>query len=255
MTDPDPTPVRLRLDAALDDLAVTFRGMTAHPDEYNCFCHWGTAADLARLKTPDVDLDPDLLRRSWEATDWHDHAAVLRRILPALATTLVDGLAEPTLFGIEGVGYSLVRGGWQQWPSEQVAAVRAFLDAWWAHSLTAPDAAVPAHEVLEVCVEATVTLAPWLATWETLNDSTADQRLAEAVTRWEYDLLTDQLPWYTWTNDPEDLLTTLTTWLIRHAPARLRAHGAPEHLLHRLRLLSLTGPARWTNPHWPSHPY
>ncbi|MEU7833761.1 MULTISPECIES: hypothetical protein [unclassified Nonomuraea] len=101
MTNPDATtPVRLRLNAALDGLATTFRGMTADPDEINCTCHWGSAQDLARLKTPDVALDPDLLRRSYEATDWDDHAAVLRRILPSLASALVDGhgpLGRPTL--------------------------------------------------------------------------------------------------------------------------------------------------------------
>lgn len=37
----------------------------------------------------------------------------------------------------------------------------------------------------------------------------------------------------------------LTAWLLRHAPARLRAHGAPEELLHQIRLLGLTGPERW----------
>jgi hypothetical protein len=42
----------------------------------------------------DVELDPDLLRRTWEAPDWDDHASVLRRILPQLATALVNGLVE-----------------------------------------------------------------------------------------------------------------------------------------------------------------
>ena len=59
----DQTPERLRLDAALNRMAVTFRGMTARPDENNCECHWGSAEDLAQLKVPDVELDPDLLRR------------------------------------------------------------------------------------------------------------------------------------------------------------------------------------------------
>ncbi|MGW0856883.1 hypothetical protein [Streptomyces sp. NPDC002690] len=39
-------------------------------------------------------------------------------------------------------------------------------------------------------------------------------------------------------------------------PARRRldrAHGAPEELLHRPRLIGLTGPARWEDPHWPGH--
>ncbi|RSO09976.1 hypothetical protein DMH26_00265 [Streptomyces sp. WAC 05379] len=36
-------PARRRLSAALGNLAVTFRGMTARPDEHNCECHWGSA--------------------------------------------------------------------------------------------------------------------------------------------------------------------------------------------------------------------
>jgi hypothetical protein len=75
-------PARRRLSAALDNLVVTFHGMTAHPDEHNCECHWGSLEELSLLKTPDVELEPDLLRRTWRAIDWTDHAAVLRRILP-----------------------------------------------------------------------------------------------------------------------------------------------------------------------------
>jgi hypothetical protein len=227
--------------------------MTAHPDEHNCECHWGSAEDLARLKVPDVELDPDLLRRTWQAPDWDDHGSVLRRILPQLASALVSGRVEP-LLGMEEVGFSLTLGYWQQWPAEQAAAVRSFLCAWWAHSLTESDAAVPAYEVLPLCAEASATLNPWLLSWEALTHPVADQRLAEAVAHWEYDLLGDQLPWNTW-NNKEDTRAALTAWLIRHAPARLRAHGAPEHLLHRVRLPNCSGPARWEDPHWPDYRY
>ena len=54
----------------------------------------GSAEELAQLKVPDVELDPDLLCRTWRASDWDDHASVLRRILPQLATVLVKGLVE-----------------------------------------------------------------------------------------------------------------------------------------------------------------
>ncbi len=84
-------PARRRLSAALDNLAVTFHGMTARPDEHNCECHWGSPEELSLLKTPNVELEPDLLRRAWQATDWTDHAAVLRRVLPQFATALVAG--------------------------------------------------------------------------------------------------------------------------------------------------------------------
>ncbi|RPF30422.1 hypothetical protein EDD92_0189 [Streptomyces sp. TLI_185] len=244
---------RLRLDAAVDGLAVTFRGMTAHPDEHNCDCHWGSAEDLAQLKVADTELDPDLLRRTWEAIDWSDHASVLRRILPQFATSLVNGLIEP-LFGMETVGRSFALGHWQQWPAEQAAAVEEFLHAWWAHTLTDPDPAVPAYEVLVLCAEASGALSPWLHTWEALTGAAADQHLAEAATQWEYDLLGDQLPWDAWENG-EEMRAELTVWLVRHAPTRLRAIGVSEELLHRIRLLGVTGLDRWEDPHWPGHRY
>ncbi|GGQ23464.1 hypothetical protein [Streptosporangium pseudovulgare] len=249
----DQTPARFRLDAALNHMAVTFRGMTAHPDERNCECHWGSAEELARLKEPDAELDLDLLHRTWRAGDWDDHASVLRRILPQLSGALVGGLVEP-LFGMEEVGRSFARGQWQQWPAEQAAAVREFLNAWWAHTLLDSDPAVPAHEILALCAEASATISPWLHVWEAQTCAVADRHLVEAVTRWEYDLLGDQLPWESWDNE-EEMCTELTAWLIRHAPARLRAANAPVELLHRIRLLGLTGPARWEDPHWPGYRY
>jgi hypothetical protein len=86
----------------LDRVAATFRGMTAHPDEHNCECHWGSAEELAQLKVPDMELDADLLRRTWQASDWHDHASVLRRILPHFATALVSDRGT-------------CQGWWDQW--------------------------------------------------------------------------------------------------------------------------------------------
>ncbi|WP_371572172.1 hypothetical protein [Streptomyces sp. NBC_01314] len=247
------TPVRRRLDGALDGLAVTFRGMTARAGETQCDCHWGSEEDLAQLKVPEVELDPDLLGRTWRAYDWEDHGAVLRRILPQFARALVSGLVEP-FFGMGEAGRSFARGRWQQWPAQQSAAVWEFLHAWWAYSLTEPEPAVPAHEVLGLCAEASATLGPWLTAWETLEHRVADQRLAEAAAHWEYDLLGDQLPWDAWDN-ADALRTELANWLVRHAPARLRAQNVPEELLHRIRLIGLRGPARWEDPHWPGHRY
>ncbi|MFD9809459.1 hypothetical protein ACFWZZ_20100 [[Kitasatospora] papulosa] len=253
MTQTGRTPSRLRLDAALADLATTFGGMTAVPDEDNCECHWGSAEELAQLKTPDVELAPDLLRRTWQAVDWRDHGAVLRRILPQFAAALVDGRVEP-LFDMGDVGQSFARGGWQRWPAPQAASVREFLHAWWADSLTARDPAVPAYEVFALCAEASGAVAPWLAEWERAVDPTADRRLVEAVDHWEYDLLGGELPWYAWVHD-EKLIGELSAWLAVHAPARLDSHGASEELRHCVRLLGVSGPARWEDPHWPGHTY
>ncbi|MFD8566789.1 hypothetical protein [Streptomyces sp. NPDC059639] len=123
-------------------------------------------------------------------------------------------------------------------------------------SLRDPSPAVPAHEVLTLCAEASATLTPWLGVWETNDHRVADQHLGAAAARWEYDLLGDQLPWDTWEWDNADTLRTeLTSWLARYAPARLRAQDAPDELLHRIRLMGLTGPARWSDPHCPNRHY
>ncbi|MFG3095462.1 hypothetical protein [Streptomyces sp. NPDC048202] len=238
-------PARVRLDRALDDLATAFHGMTARADETQCTCHWGGADELALLKVPDLELAPDLLRRTWSAPDWSDHGAVLRRVLPQFARALVGG-AEAVTTKAE-VGQSFARGCWQQWPVRQRDVVEEFLHAWWAHSLTAPAPAIPVHDLLVLCAEASATLTPWLAAWEALDHPTADRHLAEAAAIWTRDLLDDELPWPTW-HDEDPLRTELVTWLARHAPIRLRAH---DTLLHRIRLAALPTPARWEDPHWP----
>jgi hypothetical protein len=246
----DDAPGRSRLDAALARLSATFRGMTARPEEHNCECHWGSAEELAQLKVPDVELDPDLLRRTWEAPDWDDHASVLRRVLPQLAAAIVNGRAE-TCSGLDEVGRSLARGEWQRWPADQAAAVREFLGACWAHSLTDPHPLVPAHEVLALCVEASGTLSPWLKTWETIiTHPTAGERLAEAVARWEGDLLRDELPWDA-LEDEESKVAELSAWLARHAPGRLRAPGPCVEVPRQIRLPGLSDPASEDAPDWP----
>ncbi|WP_329287018.1 hypothetical protein [Streptomyces sp. NBC_01455] len=249
-------PARRRLRAALDNLAGAFRGMTAHPDEYNCDCHWGSSEELSLLKTPDVELEPDLLRRTWQAVDWTDHAAVLRRILPQFATVLVAGRAE-ALSRLDEAGYCFARGRWQEWSDDQADAVRDFLHAWWVQSLTDPDAIVPAHEVFLVCAEASGTVGPWLAEWERRTGHLSDRRLAEAAAEWEYELLGDSLPWGVcwYEHDEEEMRAELVRWLLEHATVRLRESGASVDLRHRIRLLGLTEEDRWTDPHWPGHRY
>ncbi|MGV9690854.1 hypothetical protein ACWDUX_17275 [Streptomyces sp. NPDC003444] len=251
----DDASARPRLDRALDGLAVVFRGATARSDEVQCACHWGSAEELALLKVPDVVLDPDLLHRTWGSLTWRDHGAVLRRVLPQLAGELVTGRGR-SRFRMYEVGQAFARSEWWRWPERQAGAVREFLHAWWADTLTDPDPAVPAHELLELCAEASGTLGPWLAVWEALDEDVADRHLAEATDRWQYDLLGDELPWYVWEEEHEESFRTgLVAWLVRHAPTRLGPRGVHEDLLHRVRLMGLAGPARWEDPHWPGHRY
>ncbi|MFJ6757279.1 hypothetical protein ACIQNK_19930 [Streptomyces sp. NPDC091273] len=250
--DPDEAAARARLDRALDRLAVTFRGMTARADEVQCDCHWGSAEELARLKVPDTELDPDLLHLAWSTPDWSDHGAVLRRVLPQFARELTAGLGAHA-YAIDHVGTSFERGEWQQWPAEQSAAVGEFLHAWWAHTLRTPDPAFPAEDLLPLCREASGALGPWLAVWEAAEGPVADRHLAETLDSWTTQLLVGYLPWFsrssTWEED-EAVHDELTSWFARHAPARLRAHGASEELLEDVRLLGLPGPVREADPHW-----
>uniref|UniRef100_A0AAU2JP86 DUF4253 domain-containing protein n=1 Tax=Streptomyces sp. NBC_00049 TaxID=2903617 RepID=A0AAU2JP86_9ACTN len=262
MTEPEHGPAaraaRARLDRALDHLAVTFRGMTARADEAQCDCRWGSPEELALLKLPDTELDPDLLHRTWSAPDWDDHGAVLRRVLPQFARALTGGLGDHA-YDITRVGTSFHRASWQQWPEPQSAAVREFLLAWWCHTLLTPDPAVPVHELLPLCAEASGAIGPWPAVWEELRHPVADRHLTDTVEEWVRDLLEDSLPRWTWAvwseEEAEDVRTELAARLAREAPARLRADGAGDELLDAVRLLGLTHADRWTDPHAPHHRY
>lgn len=241
MTDPsDPQ----ALGEALDRLTSTFRGMTAHADEIQCECHWGSEGELASLKVPDVELDPDLLRRTMWAPDWDDQASILRRVLPQLAAAMVDGGVDD--YDLSHLGESIGRAHWQQWPTDQAAAVRTFLEAWWAHCLTSA-VAPPAHEAFALCTEAAGRVNLWLAIWETLDHPLATRRLAELVDEWGLTLLSDDLPWPT-IDRKEEKLRDLTNWLLTHAPRRLAGH---DRLLNILNRLAIAGPARWDGPDWP----
>ncbi|NBE83059.1 hypothetical protein GVV04_19235 [Micromonospora sp. NEAU-HG-1] len=240
---PDPIDVTRRLDAALAGVAATFRGMTAHRQESNCECHWGSAEELAQLKTPDVPLDDDLLRRTYWTTDWRYPGPLLRRILPQLTQGLVAGTVEPPTMA--DLGHLFAAGRWQKWPTTQGAAVREFLDAWWVHVLAEPDAKVPAHEALTLLAEATTKLTPWLSTWtESLTNTVARRRLVTAADEWMYDLFRDDLPWSSW-HDEDTWCPALSLWVLRHAPAALREHDASAELLDQVRRLALPYPDRW----------
>ncbi|WP_020390260.1 hypothetical protein [Kribbella catacumbae] len=234
----------LALDDALARITRNFRGATAHADEIQCECHWGSAEELASLKVPDVVLDPDLLRRTVWATDWADQASVLRRVLPQLAVAMAEGGVDD--YDLPHLGEWIARGNWQQWPIDEAAAVGTFLEAWWVRSLTSP-AALPAHQALTLCGGAAGTVGPWLAFWETLDHPLATQRLAELVDEWGLILLSDDLPWST-IDRKDEKLRELTAWLLTHAPGRLAGH---DRLLNILNRLTITGPARWDDPDWP----
>ncbi|MFE7529140.1 hypothetical protein ACFU7Y_25980 [Kitasatospora sp. NPDC057542] len=108
---------------------------------------------------PGVELDPGLLRRTWQIPGWSDRGAVLRRILPPLACAVVDSRSES--FGYrDEIGVSLAHGRWQEWAEEQATAVREFLHAFRAHSLVTSAPATHPHQTLVLCAEASGELRP-----------------------------------------------------------------------------------------------
>lgn len=209
VTDPLLRDAQLRLDAALEKRTAMFRGAVAAPDEVQCTCHWGSAEELALLKVPDVGLRPERLRRAWQAADWKDRGAVLRRVLPQLASDLADRESE-SFRCMDDIGLAFARARWSEWPPQQVAAVREFMDAFWIRSLATPDG--QAGDVLAFCVEASGEPSPWLDAWKALDHPAADRNLVEAVDRWRVALRIHELPWVS-THDEDEVLAVLTTWL------------------------------------------
>ncbi|WP_327031027.1 hypothetical protein OG989_16600 [Micromonospora sp. NBC_01740] len=242
---PDLTDVNRRLDAALAGVAAAFRGMTAHRRESNCECHWGSAEELALLKTPDAPLDEELLRRTYWTTDWHYPGPLLRRILPPVTRRLAAGEVE-SVSGMDPLARLFVKGRWQDWPAAQRDAVREFLAAWWQHTLVDPGAKVPAHEALAFVAEVSGQLAPWLYSWaRLLADPTARRRLVAAADEWSYDLVVDRLPWSSWRDEEDTACLALSMWVLRHAPAALREHDASAELRDLVQLLALPDADRW----------
>ncbi|HEY3514441.1 MULTISPECIES: hypothetical protein [Kribbella] len=89
---------------------------------------------------------------------------------------------------------------------------------------------------------------------EAVRHPLADQRLAEALTQWDFHLLQDMLPWSTLAHE-EEKRRDLTTWLLRVAPSRLGNNGDADHLRNVLRLMAITGLARFDDPRWPFPAY
>ncbi|MBO1331911.1 hypothetical protein [Streptomyces sp. VRA16 Mangrove soil] len=256
-TTPRTTPRTARLTAALDRIGEVFGGMTASPDETGCtFCY--APEDIALLRQPDVPLPEDLLRSFFHEVPDHfdDHAAVLRRLLPQFTRWLADGSEAGSLgYGPCGLG----RTRWPEtWPRLQADAVREFIDAWWDDLLSAgPDARYDIDDAFSYAACMGGTITPLLERWsrDPLGGP-ADRALASACAHWDTDLLEDDYGlsvflWWQWFDRPEPV-AEFQTWLVEHAPARLRAGGADEDLITRIGLLALPYDARWADPHWES---
>jgi hypothetical protein len=56
---------------------------------------------------------------------------------------------------------------WRAWPSEQAAAVEAFVHAWWDDTLTTPEPPYPVRDVFETCATILGDLTPLLDRFRT----------------------------------------------------------------------------------------
>jgi hypothetical protein len=234
------------LAAALADIDTVFNGF-ASPTETGCErCY--LPEETAYLRTPYTRVPADLVRRFVFKSPGHfeDHAAVMRRLLPQTAHAMADG----SLDGIGWGAHGLSRVDWRAWPSEQAAAVEAFVHAWWDDTLTTPEPSYPVHDVFETCATILGDLTPLLDRFRT--QPVVEAHVVSCASAWLYDLITDDSPFHWWHRDDDgSLVTVLRSWLAAHAPARLRAQNEPD-LAIRAELLALTYDDRWAHPYWTS---
>jgi hypothetical protein len=175
-------------------VAETFSGMTARAGESGCGRCF-SEDEVALLRSPDVPLPADLVRRvaQKEPGHWDDQAAVIRRVLPQFVVLLASGVGEPEL-----MARGLAAGGWPQWPGEQARSVAGFLEAWWTHTLRTASPPTTAPEVFASCVTASSTVTPWLARWEAEMGAIAGRHLQDSVHWWREDLASDTSPFSWW---------------------------------------------------------
>ncbi|MFD9435737.1 hypothetical protein [Streptomyces sp. NPDC060002] len=216
------------LAAAVARVAKTFGGMTAQADETGC----GRCFDegeVELLRTPDVPLPADLVRRvaQKDPFHWDDQPAIIRRVLPQLVVVLAEDVAEPDL-----MARGLAAAGWSGWPGEQAGAVAGFLEAWWTHTLRTRSPPVSACVVFESCVTVSSSVTPWLARWEAEMSPVARRHLADSVGWWREELMSDDSPftWW-WGTEAEERAAwhEVKTWLAGQAQPAVVPEGLGPH--------------------------
>ncbi|MFF3332111.1 hypothetical protein ACFYWX_21530 [Streptomyces sp. NPDC002888] len=232
------------LDAALADIDIVFNGF-ASPHETGCgLCH--LPEETAYLRTPCTRIPLDVVQRYlFEVSDhFDDQAAAMRRLLPQAARAMADGALSAIGYGAHGLACV----DWRSWPPEQVAAIDAFLRAWWQDVLATPEPPYGVDDVFDLCTTIARTVTPFLDGW--IQGPTADAHLVQCVDIWLYDLLGDATPFSWWYDDSEDAgISDLRAWLAGPGAARLRALGEPD-LAIRCELVALPYDERWAHPYW-----
>ncbi|MFI5763966.1 hypothetical protein ACIA8F_23875 [Streptomyces sp. NPDC051563] len=202
--------------------------MTAQADESGCGRCFD-AGEVQLLRTPDVPLPADLVRRVAQKDPFHwvNQPAIIRRVLPQLVTVLAEGVDEPDL-----MARGLAAAGWSQWPGEEAGAVAGFLEAWWTQTLRSQSPPNAASEVFESCVTASSSVSPWLALWKPETSPVARRHLADSLNRWTEEMTSDHSPftWW-WGTEAEEQAawSQVKTWLASQTHAAVVREGfAPD---------------------------
>ncbi|MGI5453468.1 hypothetical protein ACQEWB_09900 [Streptomyces sp. CA-249302] len=234
------------LDAALADIDTVFNGFASLAETGCGHCH--APEETAYLRTPYVPIPVDVVRYYlYEVPDhFDDHPASMRRLLPQAARAMADGSLGSIAYGAHG----LTRADWRSWPAAQVAAIEAFLHAWWQDALATPEPPYGIEDIFETCVTIARTVTPFLKGW--VGGPAADAHLVHIADVWLYDLLSDASPFSWWDDDSEDAgVADLRAWLAGPGAARLRAAGEDDLAL-RCELQVLPEGERWAHPYWSS---
>jgi hypothetical protein len=162
---------------AIEGLYAVFAGCALPAHTAGCD-HCVDEADLAGLRTTplrklthdDLFLVASNVGLTWGGAD------EVRYLLPRLLE-----LAEPSWIDWEIVLARLRYCGWSDWPAEQQAAVRAFLDALWREAIEGALHPFRFDEILCGIGQAEDDLSPYLARWLESGSAAAAVQLAGFV--------------------------------------------------------------------------
>lgn len=155
-----------RLALALDRLDEVFRDVELPLNLEGCDYCWSDGWDSLRLPINDVPYE-DLVGFAMEGPDhWGAYTPMLQRLFPRIARLLANGelhVDAPWVFN------HLEEAKWQEWQSEERAAVTEFLDAIFRKTLSEdPTDGLDGGEMLEAVAAATGDVSFWLQVWDEL---------------------------------------------------------------------------------------
>lgn len=175
-----PSPEAQRLTLSLDLLDEAFWDVQLPPDLGGCDYCWSDGWDSLRSPVDEVPYD-DLVTFAMEGPDhWGAYTPMLQRLFPRIARLLAN---RELHVDAAWVFNHLKDAKWQDWRSEEQAAVAEFLDAMFRKTLSEePTDELNGGEILEAVAAATGDVNPWLDVWDELPVELTGQHL-ESVRR------------------------------------------------------------------------